>query len=108
MKESECSGGELGRYHTQTTSLQETKWLENSIYRVGRGAVLAAGSPMPGPCHIKQRGEGVGRGAVLADGSPMPGPCHIKQREEGIAILYSMQQREKNKASAALMISNRS
>ena len=40
-------------------ALQETKWFESEVYRVGGSVVLTAGRDVPGGNEVRQRGEGV-------------------------------------------------
>ena len=40
-------------------ALQETKWFNDAVYKVGESIVLAAGRPTPSAGESRQRGEGV-------------------------------------------------
>ena len=50
---------ELERYKISLAALQETKWFNDAVYRVGESIVIAAGRPIPPDGEIRQRGEGV-------------------------------------------------
>ena len=50
---------ELERYRISVAALQETKWFNDAVYKVGESIVLAAGRPTPSAGESRQRGEGV-------------------------------------------------
>jgi hypothetical protein len=50
--------GDLGRYKTFATALQETKWFGDAVYRLGRSVVLVAGKSTPAVGLPRQRVEG--------------------------------------------------
>ena len=50
---------ELERYKISVAALQETKWFNDAVYRVGESIVIAAGRPVPPVGVTRQRGEGV-------------------------------------------------
>ena len=50
---------ELERYEISVAALQETKWFNDAVYRVGESIVIAAGRLIPPDGEIRQRGEGV-------------------------------------------------
>ena len=56
---------ELERYKISVAALQETKWLNDAVYKVGESIVIAAGRPTPPVGETRQRGEGV---AVVLNG----------------------------------------
>ena len=56
---------ELERYKISVAALQETKWFNDAVYKVGESIVIATGRPIPPVGETRQRGEEV---AVVLSG----------------------------------------